>query len=154
MAMERPPHIPRDWWYRASWRARQAAVDAHRRANRPAPPPIAAEDPTAREVAEQVAAESRGRRVMPVKERADAVELLLEAGYEPVEIVAQLGIKASSLVRALQHADRRDLVPHFSRLRMHELGRPCPECGRPMFKPSAKSCQPCYQAQRRAEAAA
>jgi len=65
---------------------------------------------------------TRGK-AMPVKDRAAYIERALIEGSTAAEIVTDLGIKAGSVVRALERADRRDLIPEFDRLRKVDLGR-------------------------------
>ena len=112
----RPPTVSPAWWYspRTSWHARQRAIRAWHRSNRPA------EDEQPDEAAIVV---PRGANGVSKWERTAAVELCFEAGWTAARIVEEMGVKAATIVRSLERAGRRDLIPDFDRIRRVEEGR-------------------------------
>lgn len=84
----------------------------------------------------------------PATTRAQQVEELLSIGMDPAAIVAHLAIKAGSIVRALERAERRDLVPPFEKLRRQDRKVPCPMCGRVLVHQDSTGCRPCANAAR------
>ncbi len=151
MSLERPPHIPRDWWYRASWKARQAAVDAHRRATR-----LTVEQDEERRIAalrarveaERVAHEARYRPQPPQpeppavhglrkgfmlrSERVRLLESMLTPGYDPALILAEMGCKVATIIRACEREGRSDLAAIFRPLEAPRYKHPCRDCGTPV----------------------
>ena len=112
---ERPAHVDPVWWARVSWSVRRRIIDAHNRANRPAEsdaPPNLAPLPMS----------PRGKP-LPASMRAELVAQAIEAGMTAPQIVADMGIKPGSIVRALERAGRKELIADFERMRKAQIGR-------------------------------
>lgn len=115
---QRPPHIPAARWNdpRVSWHARRQVTRAWLRENRPVDREYRPEQP----VTPPPVPKGNG---VPRHDRVAAVELCLEAGMTARQIVAEMGVKAGTIVRALERCGRRDLIPEFDQLRKIELRR-------------------------------
>ena len=105
---QRPPTVSREWWYhpRTTWYARQQAIRAWLKETRPVERIVERED-----IDIPVGASQISRH-----ERTAAVEMCLEAGLTAEQVVAEMGVKAATVVRALERCNRRDLLPEFRRL--------------------------------------
>ena len=164
MTPERPPHVDRQWWYRASWKARQSAVDAHQRRIR-----TATEDAAAAEAAhiarlranverEKAAHEKRYYRepkAAPAKprlpqgfmrrdERVALIESLLQPGYTAESILAEMGCKVSTAIRACEREGRLDLAALFRPLERDRRRGECKHCGAAVSRKSER-CRRCAQ---------
>jgi len=150
----RPPHINPRWWCRATWRARQQAIDTHNRhlariaqlkANveearaehearyRPATPPTY--QPPQKVVGK--------RKHVDTATLIQTVEAMLEWTNDVEKITHELGMSVSAIEVRLRRANRRDLSRMFAVHRDAERAhRPCPECGKRMYHTS-KACKPC-----------
>lgn len=157
----RPPDVPAQWWYRATWLARREAVRA---ANQRA---IEATQRERREEAERdaeilaaIEAADLARRAegavnrprVHVTERLAQVEELLDKGRTFDEIILLLGVSAGSLDMAMRRAGRPDLGREFGHRRTHEGRKSCPECGGRMARGSVR-CMSCKVRRQRGSAA-
>ena len=106
---QRPPTVSRDWWYnpRTTWHARQRAVRAWHIATRPVDVERSRHDPLEMPT---------GRNIVSSAERTRIVEQCLEMGFTAEEIVRDMQTKPATIVRALERAGRRELMPDFARL--------------------------------------
>lgn len=109
----RPPHIDPRKWYAAPWSARKKAIDDWNRANRPADDRTM-RPPAAPEVEAAVASS------VTVAERVAAVELCLEAGWTPEQIVEEMCLKPKTIVVYLEREGRHELKAGFNRLASRE----------------------------------
>ena len=128
---ERPPHINPRWWYRATWAARQAAVDAHNRANRPAD--RTHEDP---------APHPRASFTVDTEHLIEAATEMLEIGLDANVIAARLGTTVSALEQRFRRRGLRDLSRPFLKARKAGNWHPCADCGA-MVSERASRCVPC-----------
>lgn len=121
---ERPPHINPRWWYRATWHARQQAVDAYNRQQRPIDKPEPARAPIT-------------TRQLTRAEKVATAEFLLEDGTAPADIAAQLDTTVTALEAAARREGRNDIARHFWRARQ---GNACIDCGAEV---TAERCRTC-----------
>jgi hypothetical protein len=125
---QRPPHINPHWWYRATWRARQAAVDAYHRDTRtsdathtePTPQPVTPTGPLTRD------------------EKTAAIEELLAIGHAPAMIANRFNTTVTALEALLRRAGRPDLARPFDRARS---GAYCTRCGTETYR--SELCRTC-----------
>ena len=155
----RPPHIPRAWWYKATWHARQQAIDAHnahRRANAEA---IRQENARIAKLRANVETERRThmRRyhpgdlddAEPITEDAldtagliETIEAMLDWTDDVNLICRELGKTPGSLEMRLRRAERVDLSRPFQAVRNGQRYKPCPDCGKNISHNSAR-CRSC-----------
>ena len=128
---ERPPHINPRWWYRATWAARKAAVDAHNRANRP--PDRTHEDP---------APHPRASFTVDTEHLIEAATEMLEDGLDANVIAARLGTTVSALEQRFRRRGLKELARPFLKARKAGNVHPCPDCGA-MVSERANRCVPC-----------
>ena len=159
--LTRPPHINRHWWYRATWHARQAAVDTHNKQIRENADAIRAE---AVRIAELRATVERERRAHdkryhpgelddaePLEDDAlntaaiiETIDSMLDWTDDVAYICRELGKSAGALEMRMRRADppRPDLARMFMQVRNASRYKPCPDCGRRTSIRSAR-CRPC-----------
>lgn len=124
---QRPPHINPQWWYRATWHARQQAINAYNRDTRTNDTPNVAPEPI-----------EIPTRPLTRDEKATIVEQLLDEGHTPVDIANHLNTTLAGLETALRRANRVDLARPFSRAR----GRAnCTHCGARTYQ--SELCRTC-----------
>lgn len=129
----RPPHIDPRWWYRATWHARQQAIDAYNRDTRehdPHPPalgidPLTLLDPN-----------------QPLQDQLELIADLIDRRYTPATICARLSKKAGTLAGRLRRNGYKDAAAVFERLRNEQERGNCRHCGTPTSRFSDQ-CLPC-----------
>jgi len=84
----------------------------------------------------------------PAQTRVEQIEELTRIGMDPAGVVAHLGIKPGSVVRALERAGRKDLTPPFERLRRRDRKKPCPMCEKELINEESNACRACVSASR------
>ena len=140
---------------RVPWRARmlRKAAAARSTARRFDPEPDRVDELRATVERERIAHNARYHNAAPDSTkheppatRAEQVQDMLTTGMEPAEIVAHLGIKPGSVVRALERAGRTDLIAPFERLRRQADKKLCPKCEAVWIWPSSTGCRPCANA--------
>ena len=153
----RPPHINPHWWYRATWRARQLAVDAWNRDqhNRETIAAAIREQAFITELKANVEAMrlEHVRRYHPDQiighlddepmtwpQRLNEIADLLALGSTPEDAAIAVGKSASAIEKAARKFDRRDLAREYGRLRARV--KTCADCGDPIGKDSTR-CKPC-----------
>jgi len=157
----RPPHIPRDWWYRASWHARQQVLDAHNRTIRAEQERIAALRATVEAAKAEHIATYRPHEATPAPTKSeperiiDTIDEMLTWAASVEDILRELGMTAGALEKRMRLAGRRDLSRMFAAVRNASRYKPCPDCGKKITHSSAH-CRPCsFRAkERKAEVAA
>ena len=126
----RPPHISRHWWYRATWRARQQAIDEHNRQNRPVHvEPERILTPITIDTLDTAAI-------------IESVEVMREWGADADTIAKELGKTVGSLEMRMRRAGRPDLGRVFMEARNALRYKPCPDCGHRTTVRSTR-CRPC-----------
>lgn len=129
----RPPHINRDWWYRATWAARQAAVDAHNRNNRPSDRTID-RDPLTEP------------QTLTTSELIDSAAELLIQGCTPHEIAERLDTTVGALEQRFRRRGLTDLARPFLKARKGARVHPCADCGKPVSERAVR-CGRCAAAE-------
>lgn len=124
---ERPPHIDPRWWYRATWHARQQAIDAYNRHQRPTDPTI-----------EPAPATPPPTRQLTRADKVATIEFLLEDGATPAEIATQLNTTITALEAAARREGRNDLARPFNRARHNNA---CTDCEAPTV--ASERCRTC-----------
>ena len=155
----RPPHINRDWWYRATWHARQQAVDAHNKATRDNADTIRAEEARIAQLRANVEAARRDHEALyrpgslddaePITDDAldtaaliERIEAMLDWTDDVNFICTELGKSPGSLEMRMRRAERVDLSRVFQRVRNGKRYKPCPDCGANIAHSSAR-CRKC-----------
>ena len=138
----RPPHISPQWWYRATWHARQQAINAHNRTTRPA-------DRTCGTDIDNIVNAARTAEAQPMTpaELDDAalietIELLLEDGAPIDRIIATTGRKVGALEARMRRAGRLDLSRQLGNIRNAMRRKGCPHCGKSIWS-GATQCGTC-----------
>ena len=151
----RPPHIDPRWWYRATWRARQTAIDNHNKTLRAAAEAERARIAQLRANVEAARAEHEARyrptidapEPTPIRKLdADTViatiDTLLARHDNPHLVAKELGIGIGALEARARRAGRTDLAAMFGSIRNKSRAhKPC-ACGRLMSRRS-KACRVC-----------
>lgn len=127
-AVNRPPHIDPQWWYRATWHARQQAVAEHNRSNRPAPTP----DPEPELIADYT---------LDTEAIVESITLWI-TDLSPELIANRLDTTVGALEQRLRRAGFTELARPFLQARKRANVHPCPDCGTPIGEGS-KRCHPC-----------
>lgn len=129
---QRPPHINPQWWYRATWHARQQAINAHNQQTRHRDA-LRANVETARTHHQWNYQRNTFDRGNP-----DHIAQLLDAGITCQQIADGLLTTLDALETAMRRAGRRDLSRDFWRARAAST---CVSCGKATSGPDrCKSC--------------
>jgi hypothetical protein len=153
----RPPHINPHWWYRATWRARQQAVDAHHR-NQHNHDRIIAEA-RERAIVEELKAHVEELRLehyrryhpdqiidtlddepMTWPQRLNELADLMALGSTPEDAALAIGKSASAIEKQARDHGRPEIARIYNRLRARS--KRCVDCGDPVGKNSTR-CKPC-----------
>lgn len=154
---ERPPHINPRWWYRATWHARQKAVDAYNQHQRDR----ATIEASIREAAfianlkagvEALRLEHT-RRYHPEQiigtlddepltwpQRLDEITNLLALGSRPEDAAIAVGKSASAIEKQARDLGYGEIARVYNRLR--KRGGSCADCGEGIGR-GATRCKPC-----------
>ena len=139
----RPPHINRDWWYRATWHARQAAINTHNKRTRPADNARAYDPPDDEPVDTSGAYSAPLKAITPETQRLiDAIDGMLIWAASVDDILRELGVTVGAIEKRMRLAGRKDLARMFAAVRNASRYKPCPDCGKNICHASAR-CRPC-----------
>ena len=145
----RPPHIPRDWWYRATWHARQAAINTHNQTIRAAQEAERARINRLRATVEAAKAEHDERyhpadtpAANSTPEVIRTIDDMLTWAADTDTILRELNTTAGALEMRMRRAGRTDLARMFASVRNASRYKPCPDCGKNICHASER-CRPC-----------
>ena len=145
----RPPHINPQWWYRATWHARQTAINAHLRATRATAQAERDRIKALRANVETARAEHDERyhpAIDPTKtdtqQLIDTIDGMLTWAADTATILRELNMTPGALERRMRRAGRPDLSRMFAAARNRSRYKPCPDCGKSITHASAR-CRPC-----------
>ena len=136
----RPPHINPRWWYRATWHARQQAINEHNKTTRANEPHIN------RDAIADAARIAEARTLTPAEldtaALTETLELLLTDGATPDKIIEATGRRIGALEARMRRAGRPDLARQLGVIRNAMRRTACPVCGKAIWPP-AVHCQGC-----------
>ena len=148
LTQTRPPHIPRDWWYRATWHARKRVLDTEnkRRQNAQAEAERLRAD---KYRIGEIAKKAESRTLTPAELDAHAliemVEVMIASDDGIDAILEATGRRVGALEALCRRNDRPDLARYFGNVRNAMRRTNCPDCGKPIWQGAAK-CQSCANA--------
>lgn len=154
---DRPPHINPQWWYRATWHARQQAINAYNQQQRNRATIEAHIRETAYITELKATVEAlrleHHRRYHPDQiigtlndepltwpQRLDELTDLLALGSRPEDAAIAIGKSASAIEKAARDNGYPELARIYGRLRAR--GRSCVDCGESVGKTSTR-CKAC-----------
>jgi len=138
----RPPHINPRWWYRATWHARQQAINEHNRNTRPTDRTTGTDIDTIVNAARTAEAQPITPTELDDAALIETLEQLLEDGAPIDKIITTTGRKVGALEARMRRAGRLDLSRQLGNIRNAMRRRGCPHCGKTIWS-GATQCGTC-----------